>query len=145
MRSFDVGSKEAIAWTAGFFCGEGCISVAPCASSYNGQVQVTQKKREPLDIIREILIAHNIVTPELYHRRKQDLFELTLHSTNGAEFLQLLSPYPMNGKHRKRAEIYLRMFPPGGRYRHRPKERRDTYVEWLQLRVVEQKGEKDEH
>lgn len=91
----------------------------------------------PLDFVHETLAWHSVVASEPRYSGQMNVFQLTFGSVLGAELLQLILPYPMNPKHRKRAEVYLKMYPPGERHVIRPVERKKIFIEWLQLRVAE--------
>jgi len=141
MESLDVESKEALAWVAGFFCGEGCVSVSRTETSCCGMVMIGQKERRPLELIHEILAVHGIIVSEPRYAKSSGVFTLTLNNAYGSEFLQLLLPYPIGKKHRKRAEVYLRMFPPGEHYRKRGVHRNSCFVEWVELQAAEARNE----
>lgn len=131
---FDVKSEEALAWVAGFFCGEGSISINKYLT---GLVGMGQRTCAPLDVIYEVLVAHGIDVSEPRYCESGHYFELTLSCVKGSEFLQLIASYPMKPKLRKRAEIYLKMFAPSKRHKQRSAERQRIYTEWLQLRIDE--------
>ena len=134
---FDVKSKEALAWVAGFFCGEGSISIT---RAYIGLVSMVQKDPKPLELVHKILAAYGVENPSPWYSERMGVFELTFSNTRGFEFLHLIMSYPMREKHRKRAEVYLKMFPPEKKGIHRRGERNDCYAEWLQLRITELQG-----
>lgn len=137
---FDAGSEEALTWAAGFFCGEGWVSIFKSGNSYVGIVGMAQKHLWPLNVVHLILRSHNIIVPEPRYSKGTKGYELNINRSKGSEFLQLIMCYPMRNKHTIRARIYFRMFPPGERYKQRPKERAELYAEWLQLRIQEKGG-----
>jgi len=138
---FDAGSEEALTWLAGFFCGEGCITIYKCKNSgYVGTVSMSQQCLWPLNVAHLILRSRGIITPEPRFSRGANVFELSINRVKGSEFLQLIMCYPMRNKHTRRARIYFRMFPPGEYYVRRPVERAEIYAEWLRLRIQEKGG-----
>jgi len=138
---FDAGSKEGVAWVAGFFCGEGHITIYRSKQgSYTGTVGMSQKTLWPLNVAHLILFAHNIKIPEPRYSSGAGVFELNANRLKGTEFLLLIGESAMRTKHSMRARVYFKMFPPGERYVRRPAERKEIYAEWLQLRINEKGG-----
>lgn len=141
MEKFNTKSKEALAWLAGFFAGEGCISMYYDGhQTFTGHVIISQRERKLLDLGCAIVEAHGIGAPEPRYSAGSHVFDLYFNRLKGSELLQLIVPFPMRAKHKKRAEIYLRMFPPGQHHVKRKAERQSIYIEWQRLRIDEKQG-----
>ena len=106
-------SKEAdISWLAGFFDGEGSISLLyyppPSLSGWIGRVNLVQKDTEPLERVLDILASHNLPLPGCISNG-----DGTIHfNWSGAEavpLLETLLPY-FCVWNKKRAEIFIRVF-----------------------------------
>lgn len=131
-----IKSKEALAWAAGFFYNKGNITIT-YKSSFIGIVAVRHRDREILNLVREIAAVHGIEISEPCYNIGTGTSHLSFNASKGSELLQLLMAYPMNEKHKRRVEIYLRMHPPGEWRIPRRGERKEIYAEWLRLRVAE--------
>lgn len=88
-------TPEFLAYCAGFFDGEGCV----CISVWNKQrqgtglsVQMTQTKREILDIIQESFGGTIYVSREK-RLNSADCYYLMLRSNIGLNFLKAIKPY----------------------------------------------------
>lgn len=141
MEKLDPKSEVALAWVAGFFAGEGSISITYGNFGFSGLVSLPQRKRGLLELAREVVIAHSVKIREPAYWGSTHMYNLNFNGTSGSELLRLILPYPIDEKHRKRAEIYLRMFPAGEHHVLRRAERKEIYIEWLQLRIDEKGGE----
>lgn len=98
---------------------------------------MTQRKRQPLTIVYAVLSEHGVVPTHFSYNGSLQAFVLSYNQTKGSEFLRLVIDYPMSEKHRKRAELYLRLFPAAKRHTRWRTERMKIYEEWLQLRTDE--------
>ncbi len=139
MEPFNVKSKEALAWVAGFFDGEGSVNVARYepTGSITGHMMITQKVVEPLEFMRAVLIAHGLEIRNVRCRESQNTYELAFSGPQGAEVLQLLLPYLRHPKQIRRAELYLKVFPPGSKGVRMREQRTNGYNEWLKSRNTE--------
>lgn len=141
MEKLDVKSEEALAWVAGFFCGEGTISVSRGKTQNRqiiGMVKITQRSApETLEFMRSVLLAHGMEVRPVYYYKKGDWYELSFSSAAGADFLQLIYPYLVAEKYKRRADAYFKMFPPGERYLQMREARLDGYIGWQKLKITE--------
>lgn len=141
-----------LAWVAGFFDGEGSICITRLKNhptAFSGTVNISQKKpfllQEVLDIVVAYAPDYDIGATRVRSVKWSQCNgnHLPFNQWKGTVFLELILPFVRKPKQRRRAEIYCRMFPPEKKGEHRGPERLDIFVEWLQLRVQEQKGDAD--
>lgn len=140
MEGLDVNSEAALAWVAGFFCGEGTISVTHHKKSQNfiGLVKVTQRSApEVLEFVRSVLIARGMKVRPVYYYAKGDWYELGFSSAMGADFLQLIRSYLVAEKYERRADAYFKIFPPGKRNLQMKEARYNGYIGWMKLKITE--------
>jgi len=132
----DLSSKEALAWAAGFFVGEGSVSIGQDLKrgTFSGMVSVYQAHPEPLTIFREIVAAHGVDIKPVIYQEQKGIYLLWTSTSNGSALLNLLMPYLWHPRCLERTRIYLKMFPPGERYVRRNKERKEIFLEWQATR-----------
>lgn len=88
-------TKELLAYIAGFFDGEGCITVSRRNSSgcrYSIICIITQKKREVLDLIKSYFGGY-IVIQERNRRENDFICRLRFSPLASREFLEAIEPY----------------------------------------------------
>jgi hypothetical protein len=94
-----VTREERVIWAAGFFDGEGCISIHMTAGGDTQlRVIVGQKVREPIDIWKELFPRGNI-----HQIAKSGMWKWQLTGHASVEVLNELLPYLVNK--RPQAEI----------------------------------------
>lgn len=136
------------AWAAGFFEGEGCISLSRvrCGGKvkrgyFTGGLEISQKCPEPLEFIQELLEEAGIdsrlrevefhpgrLTPTLY-----------VSCRPGAQVLQRVLPYIHHPEKIAKMTIYLKMNALMGKQGVKltedlVTEREKVWCEWLELR-----------
>lgn len=128
--------QEDLPWLAGFFDGEGCISVSKAKgrvySHYAGQVTISQKNLVPLDEVVNILDHLGLKIPHAYVQK--GCTSLRFHSVHGAAFLTYLLPYLRHPERIAKAEIYVKLFAPGTYKKKMRPERDALWEQWLELK-----------
>lgn len=136
MKKFNVNSKEALAWAAGFFYNKAHITIE-YKNCFIGIVTVRHRNSGILNLVREVAAAHGIEVSEPFYNSATNSYQLCFNASKGSELLQLFMAYPMDEKHKKRTEIYLRMYPLGERRTVHRDKRKEIFAEWLRLRIAE--------
>jgi len=105
-----------LVWLAGFFDGEGCISLMENRGYVRGEVSLSQK--DPMPLHRVLHIAHEQGWPRPYVGYAKGGVKIKWYDTHGCKPLESLLPYlcPRNSE---RAGIYLRAFLPDSHQRSR--------------------------
>ena len=132
-----------LAWLAGFFDGEGCITLTRHVEErgyprYCGTVSLTQYNKVCIEKVLTLVEHYGLPTPSILEpRRSSKGWWLCWAGNKGSEFLLALRPYLRHPKRVARAEIYCRFYDPAKKGRHRQTERKELFVEWLRLRIAE--------
>ena len=153
-RLDEMNDKEKLIWIAGFFCGEGCISIMKRSGSMvcSGSVTLVQKDRGPLDFIFETLKSYNVDVPavKMYkvmspNNDENFYYNLQFPNNHASRFLKLIMPFPIGEKHSRRAKVFVKIFPANlyGKTGARLSDdiincRRKYYEEWQKLLALEQ-------
>jgi hypothetical protein len=106
-----------LAWAAGFFDGDGHINLSTTLS-----VEVTQKRRRPLDELQRIFGASTFYSVAPSGRRPNRLWELHYFGAQAAVVLQLILPYLV--AKRTEAELGLQYWQACHQPRVRPEAER---------------------
>jgi len=153
-RLDEMNDKEKLIWIAGFFCGEGCVSINKLSGSVvcNGNVALVQKDKAPLDFIFEALKLYNIDVPTVKEYKVMSpnndenfYYKLQFSNNHASRFLELIMPFPIGEKHLRRAKLFVKIFP-ASLYSKRHIRlsddiincRRKYYEEWQKLLALEQ-------
>lgn len=105
-------SKETdLAWLAGFFEGEGCISISKNERDiFQGHLTISQRNIQVLKNIEAVVTASSLPVP---HRHKfGGSVHLLWYCFDAAEVLQLLLPYMHHPKYCELALLYLEIYKP---------------------------------
>ena len=82
-------SREELAYIAGFFDGEGCITTSSGSNTLT--VSASNTIRAPLEFIQRVFEGH--VTIHKYSKPRNVLYDWVIYGQNAAEMLQWLLPY----------------------------------------------------
>lgn len=115
------------AWAAGFFEGEGGLTIGFYNSGYSGHVDATQNAREPLDKLQE-LFGGKV-------RRQSSWHVWQLPSKTALPFLKQIYPYIVSPLRKKEIAIYTAFW---NTIDH---DLRDAYLDWWEQRLGREKGE----
>lgn len=126
-----------LAWLAGVFDGEGCISISPRYRS--GSVSLSQQNKEFIELILVLCAKLKLSEPVLHLPTSHSLgFTLYWNGQWGTKFLAVVLPYLHHPWKCKQAKIYMKFFDPSKRHKKRPKEKDMLILEWQELKRCEE-------
>ena len=132
----EMTKKENLIWLAGFFDGEGSITVVSTnpagRSGFNGQICFANMNPVLRERVGRLLVE--IGTPAEKVQWSKNC--LRVINTYGRTVLEAILPYIHHPKQLARAEVYLEMFA-GQKGETRPEARQEAYVKWLELKIKE--------
>lgn len=133
-----------LAWLAGFFEGEGCITIGPKLRS-PGMVNISQQNE--MCITRVLVLCKKLKLPKPYIQlptKNSFGFCLWWYTLKGTKFLQAVHPYLRHPHKLARADIYLRFFAPERKKEQGRTEERLALLEEWKLQRQREKHAKEE-
>ncbi len=137
----DWTKKEKLCWLAGFFDGDGSMSIQKANVSFAGSVFFGNSCIELLKTVEVFLYELGFSTEDVRcygypYDGSRSHPSVRLHNTAGARLLKMMLPYIQHPKQQKRAEIFIEAFT-GQRGEIAPERKRQAYVKWLELKIKE--------
>ena len=128
--------KEKLIWLAGFFDGEGSITISHGSSDsgFVGQICFANVNPILLATVRGIVAGLGISVQDIHWYTSSN--SVRLLGVNGRRTIEAILPYLQHPKQLARAVVYLEAFA-GRKGEARPKERQKAYVKWLELKIKE--------
>jgi len=116
--------KAGVEWAAGFFEGEGDLSIdfSQSRNGYGGRVSASQSVREPLDRLVELFGG------KVYQRKLDGNYFWTLNCKNALPFLEQIHPYIVSPLRRKEISVYTAFWNTTDR------DVRNSLLEWWRRR-----------
>lgn len=138
---------EKLVWLAGFFEGEGSISIHQDINALprfqiHGNIMLSQRSLELLKAIVAQVVELGLPAPRWCTRSLQ----LGWNGYKGAEFLQALRPYFRHPYKILYADLYLSLFAPTKKGLHSPERRSEKeagYKEWKHFRGQQQEENRE--
>ena len=131
--------ETSLAWLAGFFEGEGHISINK--TQWGGTVGITQKNGRLVRHIIELVRLLRLPTPSISQpTERMSCYTLVWSCMKGTQFLQAIRPYFHHPHKMARADIYLQFFRLEDAYKKRVKEgdRRERQLLFAQFELQQQ-------
>lgn len=136
----EFSDRELLTWLAGFFDGEGSISMT-IGAGYEGQVCMGQSNKNsgPLNRVLEICERLQLPLPKVFPSSNGKNTSFWWSRFKGEVLLQRLRPFLTRDRLLPRLELYVEMFDPAKKGKHRVEEKAEIYNRWLTLRENELK------
>jgi len=112
-----------VAWAAGFFEGEGSLSIYFSVNGdFNGRIGASQKAREPLDKLQELFGG------KVYLRKHDGVHSWECSSKQALPFLRKIYPYIVSPLRRQEIAIYTAFWSTEDH------DARNAYLDWWERR-----------
>ncbi len=121
-------------WLAGLFDGRGSIAVSE-SGNVIGTVSINFTSEFVMSAACAMIESSGIECKRV--GRVGKLFKLNFTSSRGAQLLEVLKPYMRNPVNIRRADVFIKLFPPGSEGKHMKIERMEGYADWLALMKFE--------
>ncbi|KKN17431.1 hypothetical protein LCGC14_0966010 [marine sediment metagenome] len=137
----DWTEKEKLCWLAGFFDGDGSMSIQKANVSFAGSVFFGNSCIALLKTVETFLYELGFSTEDVRcygypYDGSRSHPSVRLHNTAGARLLKMMLPYIQHPKQQKRAEIFIEAFA-GQRGEIAPERKHQAYIKWLELKIKE--------
>jgi LAGLIDADG endonuclease len=133
--------KQKVIWAAGFFDGEGCISIAKSVSSHTGlgtnyrvRIKVAQQVRKPLEIFKELWGGSFTVD------RRSHVHVIQIAGNDAKRMLLEIQPYSV--RKTKQIDVALSVIYGGSGKRYTKEQRAEFEKHYTKMRKLNQRGPK---